>query len=181
MSSCKVVETDNGFSCVKFAGGYQCFTPSVITAVEATEIEVEGIAGVTRHQHFTRIYPRGRFCCGECCEWKVLDMESRAWAVRSPSEGCLIVPKLVCEECSDLDRFEGCRFAVLAQDDFYMCMRNDAKRLKLKVLFNKWRMAAKLRKERRDLAMKSALVFREQFESRHEGWMQVWHAFITHQ
>lgn len=183
MSCCQVVEVDGGFPCVKFAGSYQCLVPSVVDAVPATEIVVDGIAGVVRHQYCTRVYPRGRFCCGVCGEWKVLDTESRAWAIRSSQGACpLVVPKLVCEECCELDTFsEGCRFAVLAQEDMYLLMRNDAKRSNGRKLLNKWLKAAKLRKERREFALTSALVFSVQFESRSEGWVQAWHAFMTHQ
>jgi hypothetical protein len=168
--------------CVVFGGGYKCFAPSVVEAVRATELEIEGIAGVSRHDYYTRVYPRGRFCCGECGEWKAMDVTNKAWAIRSSQGGCpLVCEKLVCEECSDSDAFaEGCRFAVLAQEDFYTIMRYDAKKARSGGLVRKWRDNARLRKERREFALKSALVFKDVFENRPESWQQAWSAFMVH-
>jgi len=182
MSSYQVIDMPDMFPCIQFAGTYKCFVPSVIDAIQATEIVIDGIAGVTRHQHCTRVYPSGRFCCGECGLWKVLDTESRAWAIRSSEGDCpLVAPKLVCEECSDMDAFsEGCRFAVLAHEDFYVTMRHDFMKVYARMLSNKWRVAAKLRKERREFALKSALIFKTQFESRSEGWIHAWETFMVH-
>lgn len=194
MSSFQVVDKSGEFPYVKFAGSYCCEAPSIVEAIKATEIEIEGIAGVTRHQYWVRIYPQGRFCCGQCAEWKVLDVESRAWAVRSAYGGCpLVNPKLVCEDCIEGGAFlGGCRYAVLAHDDFYVSMRNNARKALVKPLVTRWQGNAKLRKERRELAIMSGLVFKRVFfkkdpndtvqteKERPEGWQQVWNVFIVH-
>jgi hypothetical protein len=182
MSSFQIVDEPGKFPFVMFAGGYRCCAPSIVEAMEATEIEIDGIAGVVGHQYCTRVYPQGRFCCGECGEWKELNVNSRAWAIRSSYGGCALVrPKLVCEDCSDSEAFsEGCRFATLAHEDFYVSMRGDARRARARSLVSRWQGNAKLRKERREFALKSAFVFREMFESRPEGWQDAWGAFIVH-
>jgi hypothetical protein len=182
MSSVQIVDKQGMFPYVVFGGGYKCLTPSVVEAVRATEIEIEGIAGVLGHEYCTRIYPRGRFCCGECGEWKVLDVNNRAWAIRSSQGSCpLVCPRLVCEECSDSEAFEeGCRFAILGHEDFYMTMRSDAKKACSRALVRKWQENARLRKERREFALKTALVFRGMFECRPESWQQAWSAFMAH-
>ena len=181
MSSVQIVN-DVQFPYVVFGGGYKCSVPSVVEAAAATEIEIDGIAGVAKQQYCTRVYPHGRFCCGECGEWKVLDMDNKAWAVRSSYGGCALVrPQLLCEDCSDGEAFsEGCRFAVLAQEDLFVIMRHEAKKAQAKSFGNKWQGNAKLRKERREFAFKSALVFREMFEGRPEAWQDAWGAFMVH-
>jgi hypothetical protein len=182
MSSFQIVEEPGMFPYVVFAGGYQCTAPSVVEAIKATEIEIEGIAGVLRHQYCTRVQPLGRFCCGACGEWKVLDVNSRAWAIRSSQGACpLVCPRLVCEDCSESEAFEeGCRFAVLAHEDFYVSMRHDAKKARARALVRKWQENARLRKERREFALKSALVFKEMFVNRFENWQPAWSAFMVH-
>jgi hypothetical protein len=182
MSSVQIIDEFGVFPFVVFGGGYRCDVPSVVDAVKATEIEIEGIAGVSRHEHYVRIYPRGRFCCGECGEWKVLDVSSRAWAIRSTEGTCpLVCPKLVCEECSDSEAFsEDCRFAIFAHEDMYLILRDDAKKAWSRALVRKWRENARLRKERREFALNTALVFRKVFECRPEGWQQAWSAFMAH-
>ena len=182
MSSFQIVNKLGEFPFVVFGGSYRCCVPSVAEATKATEIVIDGIAGVTRHMFCTRVYPQGRFCCGQCGESKVLDVDSRAWAIRSSDGGCpLVCPKLVCEDCVESEAFsEGCRFAVLAHEDFYVTMRSDAKRARARSLVSRWQGNAKLRKERREFALKSALVFKGMFESRPEGWQDAWGAFIMH-
>ena len=182
MSSFKIVSEAGQFPYVVFGGGYKCSAPSVAEAMEATEVEIEGIAGVARHQYCTRIYPRGRFCCGKCDEWKEMNLISGAWAVRSSYGGCdLVCEKLVCEDCVEDEAFaEGCRFAVLAHEDFYVTMRSNAKRARGRFLVKKWQEAARRRKERREFAFKSAVVFKEMFNNRLEGWQQVWSEFMVH-
>jgi hypothetical protein len=182
MSSIKIVEQPGEFPYVVFGGGYQCMSLSVVEAVKATEIEVEGIAGVLPHVYCTRTYPQGRFCCGKCGEWKALDMFNNAWAIRSSYyDSALACDKLVCEDCADSDEFsEGCQFEVLAQEDFYWVMRIEAKDARAKSLVRKWQEYAKLRKERREFVLKSALVFKDVFENRPESWQQAWSAFMAH-
>lgn len=90
-------------------------------------------------------------------------------------------PKLMCGDCSDDETFEeGTRFAVLACEDLYVNMRYNAKKALAKFLVSRWRGNAKLRKEKREFALNSALVFREMFENRPEGWQAAWGAFIAH-
>ncbi len=182
MSSCVVVAESGMFPYVVFGGQYRCLAPSVAEAVQATEIDIDGIAGVGKHQYVTRVYPRGRFCCGECGEWKVLDVINRAWAIRSTDGSCPFVrPSLVCEDCSELDAFsQGCRFAVFAHEDFYRMMREDAKQMHSKMIINKWRLSAKLHKERREFALNSALVFKGSFDERSECWLHAWRTFFAH-
>lgn len=183
MSSFKIVNEVGQFPYVMFGGSYKCSVPSVVEAMSATEVEIEGIAGVTRRQYGTRIYPRGRFCCGKCGEWKQLDDTNWAWAVRSAYGTCpLVCEKLVCENCvAQDDAFTvGCRFATLVHEDFYWSMRADAKRTRERFLVKKWQEVVRRRKERREFALKSALVFKETFDNRLEGWQQVWSAFMAH-
>lgn len=182
MSSFQIVDKPGEFPYVVFGGGYRCYSPSVVEAMAATEIQIDGIAGVVGHRWCTKTYPRGRFCCGKCGEWKVLDVENWAWAVRSSYGGCpLVFPKLMCGDCSDDETFEeGTRFAVLACEDLYVNMRYNAKKALAKFLVSRWRGNAKLRKEKREFALNSALVFREMFENRPEGWQAAWGAFIAH-
>jgi hypothetical protein len=165
---------------VLFAGGYQCAVPSVVEAIANTEIEIEGIAGVVAHQYSTRIYPRGRFCCGNCGERKEMDNNNHACAVRSYLGACdLVCNKLVCEDCLQSDDFpEGCRVAALAHEDFYMLMRFKAMKVVPKKYIKRWFQTAKVRKERREFALNSSLVFREVFEGRAEGWNQMWGIFL---
>lgn len=167
----------SNMSNVMFAGGYKCDIPSIVKAFEASEIEIEGIADVVKSLHSTRIYPRGRLCCGKCGEWVELDHTSRAWAIRD-SYGTLVCPKLVCEDCADT--FNGVRYATLAQEDFYVAMRYDAKKAYAKAMAKKWQRNAMLRKERREFALKSALVFKGLFENCPEDWKHTWSVFIQH-
>lgn len=182
MSSFQIVDKPGEFAYVMFGGGYRCFAPSVVEAMEATEIEIDGIAGVRGHQYCTRVYPQGRFCCGKCGEWKVLDVDNWAWAIRSSYGGCdLVFPKLVCEDCSELEAFsEGCRFAVLACEEFYVSMRHNANKAFARSFAGRWRKNAHLRKEKREFALNSALVFRQAFANRPEGWQGAWGAFMVH-
>jgi hypothetical protein len=184
MSSFSVVADAHvmGGEKVLFAGCYECMTPSVIKAVKGTEMEVEGIAGIVRYEHSIRVFPRGRFCCGECGVWKVMDQYNRAWAVRSCWGSCELMRKsLVCEECAESETFEGlARFAALTHEDYYMEIRTNAEKAYCMALVNKWKKAAKLRKERRELTLKSAWVFRGLFEGRREGWQQAWATFLVH-
>jgi hypothetical protein len=162
---------------VMFAGGYKCNTPSVVKAFKASDIEIVGIADVVKSLYSTRIYPRGRLCCGKCGEWVELDNTSKAWAIRQPC-GSLVCPKLVCEDCADT--FQGVRYATLAQEDFYVVMRRDAKNADTKAMIKKWQKNAMLRKERREFALKSALVFKGLFENYSEDWKQTWFMFMKH-
>jgi hypothetical protein len=59
-------------------------------------------------------------------------------------------------------------------------MRYDAKKARSGGLVRKWRDNARLRKERREFALKSALVFKDVFENRPESWQQAWSAFMVH-
>ncbi len=181
MSSCVVIAESGKFPYIVFAGGYKCVSPSVAEACQATDIVIDGIAGVVRREFSTRIFPSGRFCCGECNEWKTLNIDNWAWAVRSwEGDGFLVRPKLICEQCVDTDAFaDGCRFAVFVHEDMYISMRHDAEVAQERLFVNKWRKFAKRRKERREFALRSALVFKEQFEDRAESWMQAWMAFMT--
>lgn len=179
MSSCNVIVESGKAAYVVFAGGYKCMSPSIAEACQATDMVIDGIAGVVRREFGTRVFPNGRFCCGECGEWKAMDINDWAWAVRSWEDRKLINQKLICEECVDSDAFsEGGHFAVFAHEDMYISMRHDAEMVQERLLVNKWRKFAKHRKERREFALSSALVFKEQFDDRTEGWMQAWQAFM---
>ena len=182
MSSFQIVDKQGMYPYVMFAGGYKCDVSSVVKACKATELEIYGIAGVTKHMYCTRVYPQGRFCCGKCSEWKVLDMNNWAWAIRSSYGECpLVCPKLVCEDCSESEDFsEGCRFAILSHEDFYVSMRNDAKKVWTRKFAHKWQVNAKRRKQHREFALKSAMVFQSMFEDRHESWQDIWSVFIMH-
>ena len=161
MASYHICESEVfGDEVVMFCGNYRCSTPSIVEAIQNTEIIIDGIAGVIAHQFTMRIYPRGRFCCGVCGEWKELDKDDHAWAIRSGETSNLVCHSLVCSDCATDEEFHGCRFAALVHQEYFEFVRNEAADALVKRMISKWRRTVQERKNRRHFVMMASLVFK---------------------
>ena len=181
MASYRICESElMGDEFVMFCGNYSCATPSVVSAIQNTDIIIEGIAGVTGNQFSMRTYPRGRFCCAECEEWKELDKYNHAWAVRCGQTCELVYPGLVCEDCTADDADQGYRFAIFAHHDYYETVRNKAKDAMIKRMVKKWRLVVHDRKEHRQMVKMASLVFQRNLTNTPVDWRSVMAAFVAH-
>jgi hypothetical protein len=181
MASYRICESEIfGDEFVMFCGNYRCSTPSVVEAIQNTEIIIDEIAGVVGYQFSMMTYPRGRFCCGVCGEWKDLDKDNHAWAIRSGQTCQLVCDALVCNDCAEHEEFQGHRFASLAHQDYFEGIRDRATDALVNRMITKWRKAVHVHKERRQFVKMSSLVFKRHLAETSVDWRTVMEAFMVH-
>ena len=108
-------------------------------------------------------YPRGHLYCEHCCAWKDVNEFNPAWAVRNGEHsGELIYPSLICEDCSNLEKFQehNMRLAPLENSQYSFLYRDELRKAWERYIVKHWKAFAKAKKERRDFIVKLALVLK---------------------